>query len=807
MYDAYRTLEFTTILEELKEYALSAGGSRKLSEVQLMEDETAILEEMDRVSYLQQIMQIRELSPSCVFPEIEEVLEKAEKSGYVLDEKNLYAAAQFLHSAQLLFRYITHPPDELDIAAADFTYANYDFQSLIKEIFAAILPPGEMNLKHPRLKPLISALEKLKTGRQSASSAIMKKQNDLWQQKSPTIIDGRVVLPLKAQNKNKIDGLIQGASSSGQTVYIEPAELVAYNNEITVQNERLRQEIFTVLKELSQKIRNRLEEIAAVYESVSVIDAVYAKARFACIHDCSRPQIGGGNVQLAEARHPLLGRNAVPVSILIPEGKRVVIMTGPNAGGKTVTVKTLGLFSLMVKFGMLIPASPESRLPVFSSIHADIGDDQSIEESLSTFSGHMKKIGDILSRSSEASLIILDELGSGTDPLEGGALAQSILEYILDIGCIAMVTSHHTSLKKFAYSHDLAVNASMEYNTRMHRPTYQVVFGRAGKSYAIETAQRVGLPEEIIRRAEENKKANDDEVLSIINNLEEKEIASREKENQLNEWESSLRSRTDSVRTKEYELSEMLQRIKQQQHDELISYIQKKEQEINALKKSVKETLRNFENLRQENTGTAAERSSLEHAASELESSIDDVKKRKKTVREELQKQKDIAAEYKSYHFVPGMPVYAGKIKQKGVIKQKSQKKGFWIVEIGSLRIEVHQHDLEPRETPVTHAAGGRKNVQTRKVSFDLDIAHTAAVYEIDVRGMTLQEALDRVEKQLDAALLSSMNSFSIIHGMGSGILQKGIHEYLRDAHPVKSFGFASPEDGGFGKTYVTLYE
>lgn len=796
MDDAKKSLEFNSVVEELQEYALSEDGKKLLAEMRAFFRKDELETHLNRVQYILKILRIKDFPRECSFPDITGSLPLLRKAGYVLEEKNIYDIGLYISSAKKFMDFILTVPEEMELSCPDFNIAQPDLQRLNSEIFKALESPGIIKMNHPRLKPLINEMDSLKSRRTAVSSDFMKKYNDIWQQSSPTIIDGRIVLPLKNQKKGKIKGFIQGTSSSGQTLYIEPPELAECNNNLIVQNNKIRQEIHKIIKELTNEIKNSLEQIELIVKQTAFLDELYAKARYANIHQCKRPEIEAGIFSLKSARHPMLRDSAVPITVIIPEDKRIVIMTGPNAGGKTVTVKTVGLLTMMLQHGMLIPASEDSSIPLFSNILADIGDEQSISESLSTFSGHMKKISTILRNSDRNAMVILDELGSGTDPVEGGALAQSILQAIIEIGCLTFVTSHHTGLKKFAYIEDKVINASMEYNEKLHVPTYHIIFGKPGNSYAIETAKRVGMPKNVIEKAVLNKKQNEDETLAVIQNLEEKELEISRKFSEIKDIKTKLQFKEKNMEEKEFSLKQKEQNLRRYEYEKITKFLQEKEGEIKRLNNIL-------------HRRSAENEAENEAVKTDLKNPLKDLSEEKSTIKNKIEELDNEIAGYKKISYSIGMPVFAGKFKQKGLIKSKGKKKGYWNVELGSLRIEIHENNLEPQNTKQGNFGGenNSNNTQSKNAfEYDFDKSSVNASFEIDLRGFYLEEAIKRLEQQIDNALIQGIYEFTVIHGKGEGILQKGVQDYLRGSSVVEDFNFAHPEEGGYGKTYIKLH-
>ncbi|MCK5197593.1 MAG: endonuclease MutS2, partial [Spirochaetales bacterium] len=337
---------------------------------------------------------------------------------------------------------------------------------------------------HPELRNLRRGLGELNNKISTLSSSYITDNRDIWQTDVPSQKDGRIVLPLKSNFKGKVKGIIHDISAKGTILYIEPFDILELNNKIAVQEHEISIIANRIFRELTGKIRLEISNLKILVDSFSFIDTLIARARFAMTYQCFRPEISELKINLNGARHLLLGDTAVPIDITMEDPLQVLIITGPNAGGKTVSIKTVGLLAMMHQFGLQIPLGEGSSLPVFDGIYADIGDDQSIEEALSTFSGHIKNIASILKRCSSRSLVLLDELGSATDPGEGAAIAMSVLDALISKGSIVLTTSHHGLLKNYGYTREKVMNASMEFDEDSHSSTYRVVLGVPGDSHA-----------------------------------------------------------------------------------------------------------------------------------------------------------------------------------------------------------------------------------------------------------------------------------------------------------------------------------
>lgn len=784
MKQSIESLELNTVLQEISSYTLTREGRDLLFSRKASRDPVYLAEELRRTGRTAGLLSFREPGGISTFPDIDDHVQRVSKQGSVLDGEGLFAVGIYLQYAGTLYSWFINPPEGFmgEMPVPDASVPK-EASSVSKRILKDLEAPGAVKKDHPRLKPLYRELERARQDRSELSYALIREDPSLWQQETPTVRNGRIVLPVKSSLKSKVPGFVHGISASGNTMYLEPHALAESNNQVIIQEQKIQAEVLAVLRELSSLVRGSLDAVHQAMDAAGRLDYLLAKARYSMVHDCEVPNIGEGHeFSLIQARHPLLGRHAVPIHAEIPPDTRAVIITGPNAGGKTVTVKTMGLLSLMVQHGIPVPASSQSTIPLFSSIHADIGDDQSIAESLSTFSAHMKKIADMLRLTDEHSLVILDELASGTDTFEGSALAKAVVEYCLNKGCLTLVTSHHMSLKQFAYTDSRVINASMEFDETRKVPTYRILFGSPGSSYAVETAQRMGIPEEIIVSARKYLSDQSDKTTRMIHSLEKQEL----------ELHMKLRS-----------LESARQELEQKRRETDLKMLQIKQQELMFRKKDL-----SFIN------------SFMETSRSELENLIRSLREGELT-REKLKKVKDfqdrLAQEQRSlketvehqaqeisgrrgYHFSPGMSVLAGKGRTRGIIRRKGKKPGFWFVEMGSLRMDIHENDLVPIEfdDDTFYDAG-------RTVEIRYERQGSLPRFELDLRGMTLEQAAAELEQQIDRAVLHGVGRFGIIHGKGEGILQRGIQEILSHHVSVKQFFFAPPEQGGFGKTIVEL--
>ncbi|MBR4426242.1 MAG: Smr/MutS family protein, partial [Spirochaetales bacterium] len=662
---------------------------------------------------------------------------------------------------------------------------------LEQEIFRILDSPGVVKENYPTVKALRDKADGKRRDRSRLASELMHQNANIMQSDAAVMRDGRILLPVRNESKSMLDGYVQSASQSGGTVFMEPFRLVDMNNAVIMAQEEIQLEIARLIGQLSDMVMECENGIRILCSQVKEADFLYAFASWAKNNGCCRTQIGEPLVEgdyscnLIHARHPLLGAKCVPIDLAVPSGIKAVVLTGPNAGGKTVTMKTVGLFSLLNQICGFIPASDGSSLALFDRVFTDIGDDQSIENHLSTFSGHMKSIGFILRTVTKDSLVILDELGSGTDPQEGAALARSILEFCTKKASLTLTTSHHGVLKQYAYGSAIVQNASMEFDEKTLEPTFKVIEGLPGESHAIDTAKRMRLPKSVTISAQKYMGQEAMKISSIIRNLE---VLRREAESNKAELERRLRDISNQENHLEKEkrrLQAYENRLKKQRLNEFDDYLRQSRKEMENMVAELREgeitrekTLKMkglFNDLQQKEDQM---RSELELEAENLDA-------------KQLEEDNSLSD---SVELKVGMDVLCGPSKREGTVV-KSMGKGKWQVAIGTMKFTFKETDLTvPRRTSTV-----------RSYSFEQGSRSPSPKLNLDLRGYRLLEALDAIDSQIEACCVHGLKSFSIIHGYGDGILSTGIHRHLGQNTLVESFRFALPDDGGQGKTYVTL--
>lgn len=756
--------ELDKVLEKVRLYSLSPEGKANITPDLVSHDREVLDARYVKIDYFMNLLEGAE--PLDTFPSIRDIFEYVEKTHADIKGEDIYKAGEFLSSYFRVLRFLKR--DE-DILASD--------EDLSRDILSSLDSQGEVNENHPRLRPLIRAREEVKAERQRFSLSYMSQNRNLIQNDNPLYKNERVVIPIKADQKRSDDCYISGQSASGATLFAEPFQLVELNNQVVISEERIRAEKMRIKHELSDKVRFLVPVLKKQLEFVIDFDFHYVFALWAKREKARHPQ-HGNYVSLLDARHPLLGKRAVPISVKLDKNTRVLVLSGANAGGKTVTMKTIALFSLINQICGFIPANELSVLPYFDQVLTDIGDGQSIEESASTFSSHMANISYITRKSTPRSLVILDELGSGTDPEEGAALSISILRYMSRHSALTITTSHYGQVKNFAYSEANMINASMEFDEKSSLPTYKVLEGIPGDSHAIQAAIRAKMPKEITREAQASLSEGSETSAKIITSLLSK---SRTLDRKITEAELQRRNAEAKALDAEKrlkELEEQKYRLEKDGHKELNAYLSKSRKDMERLVMEVK-------------TGTLTK-----EKTKKVRSFLDKMEEKEKELSKNISAKEEVYEDYSSTDDRPlnvGDEVFCGAAKTRGKIVELRGKNRFFVSLENGLRMEVKgnmlRHAVEEKKNSVAHFQSQERKAQ----------------YVMDVRGMTLQEALEALTNQIEAALLSGMTNFSIIHGYGDGILSKGIGEYLKHRREVESAAFARPEDGGMGKTYVTL--
>ncbi|MDE6070181.1 MAG: Smr/MutS family protein [Alistipes sp.] len=636
-----------------------------------------------------------------------------------------------------------------------------------------------------------------------------------------SVRDGKTVIPVSAANKRKLDGFIHDESATGRTFYVEPVEVVELNNELRELEYAERREIVRILTELTDSLRPDAELIAASGDYLAEIDMLRAKGRWASQNGCGKPIVSTDDrLVLKDARHPLLqqtlraqGRDIVPLSMQLDKHKRILVISGPNAGGKSVCLKTAGLVQYMFQCGFPVPASEISELPVFRSLFIDIGDEQSIDNDLSTYSSHLVNMKNMLSGASDRTLVLIDEFGSGTEPIIGGAIAEAILERLLEKGCYGVITTHYANIKYYAASTEGIANGAMMFDVQHIRPLFRLETGKPGCSFAVEIARKIGLPEEIIRAASE--KAGSDHI-----NIEKqlREIA-RDK----HYWEQKrdrIRLTDRKVEELEQSYAEQLAKIRSERQEILKKAKQEAQQLIADANRQIESTIRTIREAQAEKETTrlarreledfraAAEQADAAERDAEIAREIERIERRRerraerKAQRGELSAGQPAPEPPKRREIEPGVKVRMAGQEMVGEVRSVKGRKVQ--VAFGQILTTVDK-ELLTAVSNNEYREATRPSTARTVVSADISARKLAFRDHIDVRGMRAAEALDAVQQFVDDALMLGVGSVTILHGKGTGALKEEIRRYLRTVPEVVSAVDEHADRGGAGITIVTL--
>lgn len=602
-----------------------------------------------------------------------------------------------------------------------------------------------------------------------------------------TMRGDRYCLPVKAECRGNVQGMIHDQSSTGSTLFIEPMAVVKLNNDLKELYAKEQEEIQVILARLSEDTAEYIEEIRTDYRSLTDLDFIFARGRLALEMNGSRPLFNTeGRIYIREGRHPLLdARKVVPITISLGKDFTLLIVTGPNTGGKTVSLKTVGLLTLMGQAGLHIPAGDHSELAVFHQVYADIGDEQSIEQSLSTFSSHMTNIVSFLQDVDENSLVLFDELGAGTDPTEGAALATAILSYLHKRGIRAMATTHYSELKVYALSTPGVENACCEFDVESLKPTYRLLIGIPGKSNAFAISSKLGIPDYIIEDAKKRLTEQDVSFEDMMTDLETSKRTIEKEREEIAAYKREIEALKMRTRQKQDKLDEQRERI-----------LREANEKANAILRDAKdvadETIKNFRKFGKENISAA----DMEKERERLRKKIKDT-----SAASTIKAQKPKKA-YKPSDFKLGESVKVLSMNLTGTISSKPDSRGNVTVQMGILRSQVNISDLEIIEDVNPYSPKAMKRTSKGKIKMSKSLSVSP---EINLLGKTVDEAVSELDKYLDDALLSHLNSVRVVHGKGTGALRKGIHEYLRRQKHVKSYRLAEYGEGDAGVTIVEL--
>ena len=782
-------LEYNKIITLLEEQAASFRGRQLCRKLKPMTDLERIdtFQEQTAAAFTRIVKKGR-LSFGDAFP-VEESMKRLEV-GASLGSGELLRICKVLQNAGRAKAYGRHDTqDEL----ADCLDAYFDqlepLTLLSNEIERCIIAEDEISddaspaLKHIR-RSIAGINDKIHATLNNLVNGALR---SYLQDPIITMRGDRYCVPVKAEYRSQVNGMIHDQSSTGSTLFIEPMAVVKLNNDLKELYAKEQEEIQVILARLSEDTAEYIEEIRTDYRVLTDLDFIFARGQLALSMNASRPILNNeGRIHIRDGRHPLLdARKVVPITVTLGEDFSLLIVTGPNTGGKTVSLKTVGLFTLMGQAGLHIPAADRSELAVFHQVYADIGDEQSIEQSLSTFSSHMTNIVSFLKDVDEQSLVLFDELGAGTDPTEGAALAIAILSHLHNRGIRTMATTHYSELKVFALSTEGVENACCEFDVESLKPTYRLLIGIPGKSNAFAISGKLGLPDYIIEDAKNRLTEQDVSFEDLLTDLENSKRIIEKERDEIQAYKREVERLKTQTRQKQEKLDEQRDRILREANEKANAILRE-------AKEMADETMKNFRKFGKEGISAAE----MERERERLRKKIKDT-----AGQSALKPQKPKKA-YKPSDFKLGESVKVLSMNLTGTISSLPDSRGNVTVQMGILRSQVNISDLEIIEEANPYAPKNMRRTGSGKIKMSKSLSVRP---EINLLGKTVDEAVAELDKYLDDALLSHLNTVRVVHGKGTGALRKGIHEYLRRQKHVKSYHLAEFGEGDAGVTIVEL--
>ena len=783
---ASKTLEFDKVLVELKKLASASITSEYIDQVEISTQYEVVKNRLNETNEALKLIIAKGEPQLFGIVDIRSIIKRTEIGGS-LTAGSLLQVSDFLRVSRGLKTYLKkdsyNKDEEVKLEYIDKLIEDlYTDKRLEDEINSKIISEEEIADDASReLLRIRRGIVAKKDSIKNRLNGILSSHADFLQDAIVTLRDGRYVVPVKIENKSRVKGLVHDISGSGQTAYIEPMAVVEANNDLKELYIKENLEIEKILRKLSELVGETSEEIKSNQEKLIELDFIFAKARLALNYHANMPKLNReGRINLIKAYHPFLDRKiAVPIDINLGIDFTSLIVTGPNTGGKTVSIKTVGLLTLMTQFGLLIPADEASEIAVFEKVFADIGDEQSIEQSLSTFSSHMVNIVYILKNVTANSLVLFDELGAGTDPTEGAALARSIMDFMLDrkIRCIS--TSHYNQLKVYALTTDGVANASMEFDVDSLSPTYRLLIGVPGKSNAFEISRRLGLPDEIIGEAKKLLSSENIEFEDVLQSIDEDRTKIREYKEELEREKIDLEKENKRLQSKIKKLEDQKEKILEKSREEAKRLLLNTKENVDIILSEINEAK---DNISSENSKKIQEAQDL------LRESIKNARDKSEL---EIAKAKNPIREIKI-----GDKVRTS-LGNLATVLELPDKKGNVLVQSGMMKMNMPKDSLTRIDVQEDTTKHNTRSILQNKA--------TNVKSEIDIRGKNFEDAKDIVDKYLDDAYLSGLKSVRIIHGKGTGVLRKKLREHFRSVKTIKSYKDAEYNEGGDGVTVVIL--
>ena len=712
--------------------------------------------------------------------------------GSSLSMSELLKLASFLDNVSRIKTYGKKEREDLPNDSLDAYFEGLTpMTQLANEINRCILSEEEMaDDASPRLKSIrrskLSTNEKIHS---QLTSMVNGAYRTFLQDAVITMRDNRYCIPVKAEYKSQVSGMVHDQSSTGSTFFIEPAAVVNLNNQLKELDLQEQEEIEVILGDLSSQATVHTAELAADQKIMTTLDFIFAKAKLAMEQNATEPIFNTEHyIQIRKGRHPLLDKKkAVPIDVRLGKDFDLLVITGPNTGGKTVSLKTVGLFTLMGQAGLHIPALDRSELSIFSEVYADIGDEQSIEQSLSTFSSHMTRVVHILQHADADSLCLFDELGAGTDPTEGAALAIAILNYLHDRGIRTMATTHYSELKIYALSTNFVENACCEFDVETLRPTYRLLIGIPGKSNAFAISSKLGLSDEIIHAAKEQISKEDESFEDVIADLEQSRVTIEKEQQEIAEYKERIRTLQEQLQKKNEKIDQAKDKILRDANEKARAILQE-------AKDVADETIRDFNKA-----GASADIKELEKKRQKVRDKINE--KNGKLALGNTQKKPVGQKTVDPKKLKKGDSVKIISMNLKGIVNTLPDARGNLFVQCGIMRMQTNVNDLVPvKEETITAPALQRTNTGKLKMSKSFSVSS-----EINLLGCTVDEAIAKLDKYLDDAYLAHLPSVRVVHGKGTGALRSAVQSHLKRLKYVKEYRLGEYGEGDAGVTIVTF--
>lgn len=780
------TLDYPEVLHQLASYTVSDAGKRLA--LALTPDDTAgaVQENIDRTADAMALHRLKGGYPITKTVDITPHLKRLQ-IGATLSGSELAQIGRVLAVAASIKNFFSDFADDQDQmlrALPDLVDQLVDLPAVTRALNRALDEDGTV------LDTASSKLQGIRTGMRQTEGAVRTRLEQYTRGKEAqyltdaiiTLRDDRYVIPVKAEYKNRFGGIVHDQSASGQTFYIEPQAVLEMNNRLRQLQIDEKREIERILAELAELVAPYTNELKANADILAELDLVNAKAQYARAINATEPIIDADRyVDLIQARHPLIDpKKVVPNDIYLGKDFHTIVVTGPNTGGKTITLKTLGLLELMAQSGMFIPANEDSHVAIYDEILADIGDEQSIEQSLSTFSGHMKNIISILHVATKRSLVLFDELGAGTDPQEGASLAIAVLDYLGAMGPDVVATTHYPELKVYGYNTPQTINASMEFDITTLQPTYRLLIGTPGRSNAFDIAARLGLNQEIVDRAKQLLDGESQNLNEMIGDLENQRKAA---ETEYHE----LRHQLDEATTLHEQLNTAFEEFLKDKDTQLQKAQQQADKLVDKAQAKADKIIADLRQAQLTGGGSSVKEDKLIAARTALKDLHSTPSaKNNRVLRREKKKQT----------LRPGDDVQVASYGTVGTLLSKSDDT-HWEVQLGILKMKVPTDELTKVEAP--------EDKEPKRHIVNVSNRGPAISPTLDLRGKRYEEAMHDLDQYMDEALLANYPTVTIIHGKGTGAIRNGVQEYLKQHRQIKSYKYAPPEAGGGGATIVVF--